>query len=75
MDAGTLGRGLIYAGLGLAVLGGLVLLLSQVLNLGRLPGDIVYEGKQFSVYVPLGTMLLLSIILTVVLNLALRLFR
>lgn len=75
MDAGALGRVLVYAGLGIAALGGLVLLLGTVLDLGRLPGDLVYEGENTSVYVPIGTMVLLSVILTLLLNLALRLFR
>jgi hypothetical protein len=32
--------------------------------IGRLPGDISYKGKNFSVYVPLGTSLLISIVLS-----------
>jgi hypothetical protein len=75
MDAGTLGRGLVYLGLGLVVVGGVVLLLGQVLDLGRLPGDLVYEGDNVRVYVPIATMIVLSLVLTLLLNLALRLFR
>jgi hypothetical protein len=75
MDAGTLGRGLIYVGLGVAVIGGLVLLLGQVLDLGNLPGDFAYEGDGVRIYVPLGTMIVLSIVLTLLLNAVLRLFR
>ena len=75
MDAGTLGRGLIYVGLGLAAVGGLVLLLGRVLDLGNLPGDFAYRGERVKIYVPLGTMIVLSIVLTLLLNLVLRLFR
>ena len=75
MDADTLGRGLIYLGLGVALVGGLVLLLGRVFDLGNLPGDLVYEGNNVRVYVPIATMILLSLILTVLLNLVLRLFR
>lgn len=75
MDAGTIGRGLIYVGLLFVVVGGLVLLLGQVLDLGNLPGDWVYRGETVSIYVPIGTMIVLSIVLTLVLNLILRLFR
>jgi hypothetical protein len=75
MDAGTLGRGLVYVGLGLVLLGGLVVLLGRVLNLGNLPGDLVYEGENVRVYVPIATMIVLSVVLTLLLNLVLRLFR
>jgi hypothetical protein len=75
MDAGTLGRGLVYLGLGIVAIGGLVLVLGQVLDLGNLPGDFVYEGDDVRVYAPLGTMIVLSVVLTLVLNLVLRLFR
>jgi hypothetical protein len=75
MDAGTIGRGLMYVGLLLVAVGGLVLLLGQVLDLGNLPGDWVYRGENVSIYVPIGTMIVLSIVLTLVLNLILRLFR
>lgn len=75
MSAPDLGRLLLYAGLGLAVLGGLVLLLGQVVDLGHLPGDITYEGETTRVYIPITTMLLLSLVLTVLVNLVLRWLR
>lgn len=75
MDAGTLGRGLVYLGLGLVTVGGLVLLLGRVLDLGNLPGDVVYRGENVRIYAPIGTMIVLSLLLTLLLNLALRFFR
>ncbi len=75
MDTGTLGRGLVYIGVGLVVLGGLVLLLGRVFDLGNLPGDLVYRGEKVQVYAPITTMIVLSIVLTLLLNLVLRLFR
>jgi hypothetical protein len=75
MEVGTLGRGLLYVGLGLVGIGGLVLALGQVLDLGNLPGDFVYRGDNVQVYAPIGTMIVLSIVLTVLVNLVLRLFR
>lgn len=75
MDANTLGRGLVYLGLGLALLGGLVLVLGRAIDLGSLPGDLVYRDDNVRVYVPIATMIVLSIVLTLLLNLALRLFR
>ena len=75
MNATDLGRLLLYMGLGLAVLGGLVVLLGRVVDLGNLPGDLLYEGDNVQVYVPIATMIVLSVVLTLLLNLALRLFR
>ncbi len=62
-----LGRLLIGLGLLLLVAGGLLLLLGRTgLPLGRLPGDISYRGKNLSVYFPLGTSILVSVLLSVV---------
>ncbi len=62
-----LGRLLIGLGLILLFAGALILLLGRVgLPLGRLPGDISYRGKNLSVYVPLGTSILLSVVLSLV---------
>lgn len=75
MDADAIGRGLMYLGAGVLLLGGLVMLLGRAFDLGSLPGDFAYEGENVRIYVPLGTMIVLSIVLTLLLNLALRLFR
>jgi hypothetical protein len=62
-----LGRILIGLGLLLLIAGGLLLLLGRTgLPLGRLPGDISYRGKNVSVYFPLGTSILVSVLLSVV---------
>jgi hypothetical protein len=62
-----LGRLLVGLGLVLLVAGGLLLLLSRTgLPLGRLPGDISYRGKNLNVYFPLGTSILLSVVLSLV---------
>lgn len=75
MDVGTIGRSLIYLGGGLIVVGGLVFLLGRLIDFGNLPGDLVYRGNNVRVYVPIGTMIVLSFVLTLLLILALRLFR
>ena len=62
-----LGRVLIALGLVLLIAGGLLLLLGRTgIPLGKLPGDISYRGKNLSVYFPLGTSILLSIVLSLV---------
>ena len=63
-----LGKFLLVAG-GLIALAGGVMLLVGRLGLGRLPGDLVWRGENWSVYVPLGWMIVLSVVLTIVLNL------
>jgi len=63
-----IGRLLILAGVFIVILGICVLLAQKLgLPLGRLPGDIVWKGKHSSVYFPLSTCLLLSVILSLVL--------
>ena len=64
---GQVGRLLIGIGLALVILGGLMLL-GEKLGLGRLPGDWVYRKKNYSVYVPIATSIVLSLILTLLLN-------
>ena len=71
MNLGTLGRLAIIAGVVLVLIG-LALLLAQHFGLRRLPGDIVWQRGPVRVYVPLGLMLLLSLILTLLLNLFFR---
>jgi hypothetical protein len=62
-----LGRLLIGLGIVLLIAGGVLLLLGRTgIPLRRLPGDISYRGKNLSVYFPLGTSVLLSILLSLV---------
>ena len=65
-----LGKILVIAGALLLALGlALILLGKTTLPLGRLPGDILYRGKHTTVYFPLATCILLSVVLTLVLYL------
>jgi hypothetical protein len=61
----TLARALLTAG-GLLVVAGLVVLLAarMGLPLGRLPGDLAWRGRYGAIFVPLGTSLLLSVVLS-----------
>jgi hypothetical protein len=70
-----LGRLLMVVGGGIFVLGLVLLLAGRVPGLGQLPGDIRIQRDNFTLYAPLGTMLLLSILLTVVVNLIARFWR
>ncbi|HKU26633.1 MAG TPA: DUF2905 domain-containing protein [Candidatus Sulfotelmatobacter sp.] len=72
----SLGKLLIGAG-GLLILIGLLVLLAGRVNvpLGRLPGDISYRGKNTSVFLPVTTCIVLSILLSFVLWLINRFLR
>ena len=56
-----LGAVLVAAGIALTLLG------RMSVPLGRLPGDIVYRGKNTTVYFPLATSILVSVVLSIVL--------
>jgi hypothetical protein len=73
---GELGKALIGLGLLLAVLGAALLVAGRVgLPLGRLPGDMAWRGKNVSVFFPLGTSILISIVLSAIFYLISRLRR
>jgi len=70
----SLARILVVLGLVLLVAGGLLYLAGRwQLPLGRLPGDIRIERENFTCLFPIATMILLSVVLTIVLNLVVRL--
>jgi hypothetical protein len=64
-----LGRFLILAGIFLLVLGLIFVAGSRfsLFGLGRLPGDVAYKGKNFQIYFPIVTCLIVSGVLTAVL--------
>jgi hypothetical protein len=67
----TLGKVLLVVAVVAAALGAAFLLLGRA-GVDRLPGDLVFRRDNVTVWVPLGTMLLVSIVLTIVLNVLLR---
>ncbi|HEY7463151.1 MAG TPA: DUF2905 domain-containing protein [Candidatus Limnocylindria bacterium] len=66
-----IGRVLLLIGVVLVVVGGLAAL-GVKLPFGRLPGDIAIEGERGGIYIPLGTMLVISLVLTILANFFLR---
>ncbi len=62
---------MLLIGVVLVVVGGLAML-GVRLPFGRLPGDIAIEGERGGVYIPIVTMIIVSIVLTVLLNIFLR---
>lgn len=70
-----LGRALLLVGGAIVVLGLLLLLAGRIPLLGRLPGDINIRRGNSSFYFPIVTCIVLSVVLTVMLNLVLWLLR
>ena len=68
MDFGPqqFGKWLIAAGIFIAVVGVLVMLLGKV-GLFKLPGDLEFGSKNWRIYIPIASSILLSIILTLIL--------
>ncbi len=67
-----IGKMLVLFGVLLAITGGALVLFGKVPGLGRLPGDIVLQRDNFTCFFPLATSILLSIILTILLNIVAR---
>jgi hypothetical protein len=67
-----LGRVILLVGAVLVVVGLVLVFADRIPFLGRLPGDIVVRRKNFTLYFPIATGILLSIVLTIVLNLISR---
>jgi hypothetical protein len=71
-----MGRILVALGVALVVTGGIVMLLGRTgMPLGRLPGDFLYRGKNTTLYFPLASSILISIVLSIVLFLVGRMKR
>jgi hypothetical protein len=69
----NIGRYLMIGGVILFIVGGLVFLAAKFgIPFGRLPGDIRIERDGFSFYFPLASSILVSVVLTILLNLIVR---
>ena len=71
-DPTAVGRLLVLGGLALVLIGLVVLVAGRIPFLGRLPGDFTLRRGPLTVHVPLVTSLLLSLLLTIALNLWFR---
>jgi len=68
-----IGRLLVIMGLILVFVGLLLMLAPRIPLIGRLPGDIVIQTDRITCFVPLASMILLSLLLTLILNIIARL--
>ena len=71
MGLESIGKLLIGDAVVLLVLGGLLFLLGRF-GIDRLPGDLVFRKGNFTLYFPIGLMILLSVVGTIVLNIVFR---
>lgn len=70
------GRLLVIMGLALAFCGIVILVANHFMPwLGNLPGDIRIEGENYKIYFPLASMILISVLGTILLNIILRIIR
>jgi Protein of unknown function (DUF2905) len=69
MELAQLGRVLLFVGLLIAVIGIGLIFAGRIPLLGRLPGDLTFGGDGWTVYLPIGTSILLSLLFTAVLSL------
>ncbi len=72
----NIARTLMLGGIALFLIGGGIYLAARFgIPLGRLPGDIRIEGENGSFYFPITSSILVSVILTILVNVALRIWR
>jgi hypothetical protein len=67
MNWAEVGRFLVVAG-SVVIVVGMILMISDKLPVGRLPGDLQFGSGRFRIYIPVTTSILISILITVVVN-------
>ena len=72
MNFAELGKWLAVAGLGLALLGGVMWLLGHIPIFGNLPGDVRLQTQNFGCFFPIVSLIVLSILATIILNIVIR---
>ena len=68
MELAQLGRALVLIGAVILFFGVLLVFADRVPFIGRLPGDITIRGDGWTIYAPLATSIVLSVVLTLVLG-------
>ena len=74
MSYDQLGKLLIISGGAIVLIGLIFLLFGRTSFFGHLPGDFTYSNGNFTCVVPIASMLVVSLLLTLILNVVLRLF-
>jgi Protein of unknown function (DUF2905) len=71
MEIQSLGKIIVVMGIFLVVFGSLILLSPKIPFIGRLPGDILIKRDNFTFFFPLASSIIISLIITIILNLLL----
>ncbi len=71
MEIQSLGKIILVMGIFLVVFGSLILLSPKIPFIGRLPGDILIKRDNFTFFFPLASSIVISLIITIILNLLL----
>jgi hypothetical protein len=68
MDFGQqqLGKWLVFVGIVIAIFGGLIMILGRI-GLFKLPGDLEFGSKNWRIYLPIASCIVISIVLTIIL--------
>ena len=66
MNYGAMGKILVLIGSAVIILGLLMIFFDRIPLIGKIPGDIVIRKKNYTFYFPLGTMILLSVGLSLI---------
>ncbi|MCL0068062.1 DUF2905 domain-containing protein [Peptococcaceae bacterium] len=68
----SIGKIIFSIGILMVIVGGAMMLTGKFFNFGKLPGDIYIQKGNFTFFFPIATMILISIILTILLNILFR---
>jgi hypothetical protein len=63
-----IGRVLVLVGIVAIVAGGVLLLAGRIPGIGRLPGDFVFQRGPVTIYLPIATSVVVSVVITLVLS-------
>ena len=72
MHFDDLGKWVVVAGLALIFVGGLMWLLGRIPFFGNLPGDIRLQTQNMSCFIPIASMIIVSVVATIILNIIIR---
>ena len=75
MELANIGKILLIGGGVIAFIGLIIMLIGRTGIIGKLPGDIIIQRGDSTLYFPIVTFLIISVVLTLIINIVLRLFK